>query len=174
MGLILDRAQLCEALGVSDSAISAWEKKGLPTVRRGRGRGMKSLYDLDQVRAWCADTGYGHSTSALLARFARAEPPPAPPGPPPAPVQTSGLSGDALWGLRAWWAMDSAFMHLPAIAAAAGVSETQLDALIAGMLRAMEAELVQRGVQADAIAEIVGAERDTIAEERARPGSWTT
>jgi phage terminase Nu1 subunit (DNA packaging protein) len=78
MGLILDREQLCAALGISDSAITAWEGKGLPTVRKGRGRGMRSLYDLDAVRAWCAHRGYGHSLKTLAARLSRAELAPGP------------------------------------------------------------------------------------------------
>jgi hypothetical protein len=86
LGLIVDREQLCSAMGVSDSTITDWEKKDMPTVRRGRGRGMKSLYDLDAVRAWCARTGYGHTTQALLASFSRTEPAPAAAAP---PVQTS-------------------------------------------------------------------------------------
>lgn len=100
VGLIVDREQLCAAAGVSDSAITAWEKRGMPVVRKGRGRGIKSLYDLDEVRAWCNETGYGQTTQALLARFSRGEPPslPAPPpSPPPAsPVQTSALVAQEL------------------------------------------------------------------------------
>lgn len=69
MALILDRQQLCKAVGVSDSAISAWEKKGMPTVRKGRGRGMKSLYDFDAVNAWRQENGYGMPGSPqMLAR----------------------------------------------------------------------------------------------------------
>src|SRR5687767_7100753 len=71
--MLLDRQQLCEALGVSDSAISAWEKKGMPVVRKGRGRGQKSLYNFDAVSAWCKRTGAGLGVQAILARLRRAE-----------------------------------------------------------------------------------------------------
>ena len=79
MGLLLDRPRLAEALGVSESAIGAWELKGLPVVRKGRGRGMRSLYDFDQVRKWCDDTGHGKGLQAALARRRRT-PSPARPG----------------------------------------------------------------------------------------------
>lgn len=72
MGLILDRQQLSEALGVSESAIGSWEKKGCPTRRKGRGRGMKSLYDFDAVHAWCKQTGHGCGIQTLIAAAGRA------------------------------------------------------------------------------------------------------
>src|SRR5690348_5908829 len=86
MGLIVDRAQLCAALRVSDSTISAWEGRGMPTVRKGRGRGMKSLYDLDAVREWCELTGYGNTDQALRAALIKPDPPALPP---PSQMQTS-------------------------------------------------------------------------------------
>lgn len=66
--MLLTRDELCEALGVSDSAISAWEKKGMPVVRKGRGQGMKSVYNFDRVKAWCESTGHGVKMAALIAR----------------------------------------------------------------------------------------------------------
>jgi hypothetical protein len=93
MALILDRAQLCSALGVSDSTITAWEKKGMPALRKGRGRGMRSLYDFDQVNAWRQHNGYGMPGSPqMLARESspRSSDVPAPTQPPAAAkVQTS-------------------------------------------------------------------------------------
>jgi hypothetical protein len=66
MGLIVDRKQLCTALGASSSTVTGWERLGCPTERKGRGRGMKSLYDFDRVRAWLAETGRGSGLQALI------------------------------------------------------------------------------------------------------------
>lgn len=67
MGLILDRTELAEALGVSQSAIGDWEKAGCPVKRKGRGQGIRSLYDFDQVRSWCAQTGRGAGRALIAA-----------------------------------------------------------------------------------------------------------
>lgn len=94
MALILDRARLCEAFGVSDSTVSAWEKKGMPALRKGRGRGMRSLYDYDQVNAWRREHGYGlQGSPQMLAREASPRISDVPQPKPPAKalmVQTSG------------------------------------------------------------------------------------
>jgi hypothetical protein len=73
MGLIVDRKQLCAAIGAASSTVSTWERLGCPTERKGRGRGMRTLYDFDRVRAWLAETGRGSGLQALI----RAREPPA-------------------------------------------------------------------------------------------------
>ena len=95
MGLIMDREQLGAAFGVSDSAISAWEKKGCPVLQRGRGRGGKSLYDYNAVRRWCEQTGHGLNLGALM----RAEGPPAPASP-PAPALPEIVPAPSEWGAK--------------------------------------------------------------------------
>ncbi len=78
MRVLLNRQELCEAFGVSDSTITAWEKEGMPVVRKGRGRGMKSVYDYDQVKRWCDANGRGIRMASLINRTAPASSSPAP------------------------------------------------------------------------------------------------
>jgi hypothetical protein len=72
MTAIVDRAALLFILDVSDSAISAWERAGMPVYERGRGRGRRSRYDLATVHTWMRATGRGLGTQAMLARDRRA------------------------------------------------------------------------------------------------------
>jgi hypothetical protein len=176
MGLILDRVQLCEQMGVSDSALTAWEKKGMPTVRKGRGRGMKSLYDLAEVRAWCDRTGYGHSLQALVASFSRTEPPPAAAAPPPAVVQTSGrarLTPEDDEALRFHSALEVAFICLPGLLARAGMADGAIDGILQALFDEMRRELVARGEPAHFIDRELDAMRTTVDDERGHPGMWT-
>lgn len=85
--MVVDRVQLCEALGVSDSAIGKWEGEGLPVLQKGRGRGKKSLYNLEAALAWCAHNNRGAGMQALINRSAL----PAPAPRPSADVWTGGL-----------------------------------------------------------------------------------
>lgn len=157
MALILTRSQLAEALGVSESTIGSWETKGCPTRRKGRGRGMKSLYDFDAVSAWCESTGHGAGLGALLKRNEQR-------AAAPAPVQTSALTADQAEMIREAIGLEAALLQLPAIGARAGLSEAQIDALLAGVLVSIGEELG---------AEDFAAWQRMLAEERARPGSWT-
>jgi hypothetical protein len=180
MGLIVHREQLCEALGVSDSAITDWEKKGMPVVRKGRGRGMRSLYDLDAVRAWCERTGYGHSIQALLARFSRSEPPPAPTG---AAIQTSAPArprcafGQACAALNdagleerrqdlaIAWPVQYALIALPTLLRSCGMPEDLILRAIAAVIGHLKAEgMADEDLQSF---------RTMLEEERAQPGTWT-
>jgi len=47
----LDRRQLADAMRVHVSAIPRWQDAGMPVARRG-GRGVASLYDLEDCEAW--------------------------------------------------------------------------------------------------------------------------
>jgi len=173
LGLIVDRDQLCAALGISDSTIGAWEKKGMPVVRKGRGRGMKSLYSLDAVRAWCDSTGYGHSIQALLANFSRSEPAPA-----PAPVQRSApppkaaLDPDDADALKVYPALEIGFISLPTILAGEGLSSATVVRVLDAFFDAMRAELVARHAPATFIARELDTLRAMVDEERESPGSW--
>jgi hypothetical protein len=181
MGLILDREQLCDAFGVSDSAITLWEKKGMPVLRKGRGRGMKSLYNFDEVRSWCDQTGHGRGMQALLARFSRVEPPAAPAAaalrtsapPPPFIAELLALNAEQLedreLGMRHYPALEAALIGLPAVLRRVELSEAEIDEVVEAVLRIIADELRARGVR-DEITECL---RTMIAEDRAPPGSWT-
>lgn len=169
MSLIMNRDQLCEALGVSDSAITAWEKKGMPTVRKGRGRGMRSLYDFDAVAAWQRETGYGHGVQALTARFLRTEPDPPPVPVPAAAPPAPDEDEDAREALAFRAAAESALLALPAALARAGLEHDAIEHVLEEIFNAMRAELAARG---DAT-ESANLLRAMVAIELASPGTWT-
>jgi hypothetical protein len=96
VGLILDTMQLASALGCSDSAITAQVQKGMPRLRAGR-RGKPALFDFDQVRAWCAKTGFGTRIDVLT----RAQPA-ASPGTAPRPDVCTTLPAAILAAATEW------------------------------------------------------------------------
>ena len=179
MGLIVDRVQLCAAMAVSDSSITAWEKRGLPVVRKGRGRGMKSLYDLDAVRAWCSETGYGNTTQAFLAQASRPDStPPSERSASAAVSQTAPKSmpidpydADAL---RFSPAYDVGLVSLPAHLDKEGLSREAIDRVLANLYQAMIAELRARHENEDFIRREMDLLRQRVSEEREAPGTWTT
>jgi len=71
-------------------------------------------------------------------------------------------------------ALEQALLNLPAIASRAGVTEQQVDALVAGCIEAFCSELCARGATAEEAASAVDALRGMLAEEREHPGAYTT
>lgn len=154
----LSKRDLAAKLCVSERSLTAWQDAGMPVLEHGR-RGQENAYDLVAVVRWIRQTRSPRYIARVpLAELEREC------GLALAPVQTSAPTADQAEALRAGLGLEAALLQLPAIAARAGVPQEQLDALLAGVVDAISAELGAAAAEAW---------RGMLAEERAHPGSWT-
>jgi len=70
---LMSRDEICEALGIAPSTLTLWQRHGCPTVRHGRGRGQKSLFNIDGVKAWMEQSGRGFAASIFMRRERQAQ-----------------------------------------------------------------------------------------------------
>lgn len=54
----LNKRELSQKLGISESAITTWQRQGMPVLEHGS-RGKPGVYDLAAVVRWMRQTGYG-------------------------------------------------------------------------------------------------------------------
>lgn len=54
----LNKRELSERLGISETSLTEWQKKGLPVLEHGS-RGKPGVYDLAAVVRWVRETGSG-------------------------------------------------------------------------------------------------------------------
>ncbi|MFM9972605.1 MAG: terminase small subunit [Burkholderiales bacterium] len=111
----LNKRNLAEKLGVSETTLTTWQRKGMPVLEHGR-RGKDGVYDLTAVVMWIGDTGSGLFCRAGprvdieklrkecgLIKPLDQPPVPAPPFPDPRTISAiEQATGDSLVEAAAW------------------------------------------------------------------------